>query len=139
MDAPEQDPGAEQDAAVDAAQRISDEIAAIHRESYGETVEAIRTHIMDDVVVCVLDVKLLPHERTLVEHGRGLDSILEVRKHFQESVGATFTAAVEHMTGRRVIAFLSETHIDPPFSIEFFRLAPAERLPGRPGDAVSRG
>ena len=56
---------------------------------------------MDDVVVCVLDVKLLPHERTLVEHRRGLESILEVRKHFQESIGATFMAAVEHMTGRQ--------------------------------------
>jgi hypothetical protein len=57
-------------------------------------------------------------------HGRGLDSILEVREHFEESIGATFAAAVEHMTGRRVIAFLSETHIEPPFSVEFFRLAP---------------
>jgi uncharacterized protein YbcI len=124
MDAPEQDPGAEHNPAVDVAQRISDEIAAIHRESYGETVEAIRTHIMDDVVVCVLDVRLLPHERTLLEHGRGLNSILEMRKHFQESIAATFAAVVEHMTGRRVIAFLSETHLDPPFSVEFFRLAP---------------
>jgi hypothetical protein len=33
-------------------------------------------------------------------------------------------SAVEHMTGRRVVAFLSETHIDPSFSVEFFRLAP---------------
>ena len=113
MDAPEQDPGAEQNPAVDVAQRISEEIAAIHRESYGERVETIQTHIMDDVVVCVLDVKLLPHERTLLEHGRGLESILEVRKHFEESIGATFAAAVERMTGRRVIAFISETHLDP--------------------------
>jgi uncharacterized protein YbcI len=126
MESPEQDPASEQDPAVDVSQRISDEIATIHRESYGEAVEAIETHILDNVVICVLDVNLLPHERTLLEHGRGEDSIRQVRKEFQESIGATFAAAVEHMTGRRVIAFLSETHIDPSFSVEFFRLAPRE-------------
>jgi uncharacterized protein YbcI len=105
-------------------QLVSDEIAAIHRESYGESVDSIRTHIIDDVVVCVLDISLLPHERTLLEHDRGIDSIREIRKEFQESIAATFSATVEHMTGRRVIGFLSDTHIDPPFSVEFFRLAP---------------
>ncbi len=124
MDLPEQDPGPAQGPAVDVSERISDEIAAIHRESYGETVEAIQTHITEDVVICVLDVKLLPHERTLLDHGRGSDTIRLLRKEYQESIGATFAAAVEHMTGRRVIAFLSDTHLDPPFSVEFFRLAP---------------
>jgi uncharacterized protein YbcI len=123
MDPPEQDP-AKQTPAVDVADRISNEIATIHRESYGEAVESIETHILDDIVVCVLDINLLPHERTLLAHDRGVESILAVRKHFQESIGATFAASVEHMTGRRVIAFLSETNIDPPFSVEFFRLAP---------------
>jgi uncharacterized protein YbcI len=125
MDPPEQDP-AEQSPALDVAERISNEIATIHRESYGEAVESIETHILDDVVICVLDINLLPHERTLLEHDRGVESILAVRKHFQESIGATFTATVEHMTGRRVIAFLSDTNIDPPFSVEFFKLAPTD-------------
>jgi uncharacterized protein YbcI len=107
------------------AARISEEIAGIHRESYGEAVEAIETHILDDLVVCVLDIRLLPHERTLLEHDRGDDSIRRVRKEFQESIGATFSATVEHTTGRRVIGFLSETHLDPPFSVEIFKLAPA--------------
>jgi uncharacterized protein YbcI len=126
MESPEQEPVPRQDPAVDTSQRISDEIAAIHRESYGEAVAAIETHILDDLVVCVLDINLLPHERTLLEHGRSEESIKTVRKEFQESIGATFSAAVEHMTGRRVIAFLSETHVDPAFSVEFFRLAPRE-------------
>lgn len=37
---------------------------------------------------------------------------------------ATFAATVEHTTGRKVIGFLSDTHLDPPFSVEIFRLAP---------------
>ena len=119
MDPPEQEP------TVGTADRISAEIASIHYQSYGQPVESIQTHILDDVVVCVLDVALLPHERTLLEHDRGIESIREVRKQFQQAIGATFAASVEHMTGRRVVAFLSETHIEPSFSVEFFRLAPS--------------
>jgi hypothetical protein len=37
---------AEPEAAAQAAERISDEIAAIYRESYGESVESIQTHIL---------------------------------------------------------------------------------------------
>jgi uncharacterized protein YbcI len=106
------------------AARISDEIATIHKESYGESIEAIQTHILDDLVVCILDIRLLAHERTLLEHDRGEDSIRRVRKEFQESIGATFAATVEHMTGRRVVGFLSDTHLDPPFSVEIFKLSP---------------
>jgi uncharacterized protein YbcI len=108
------------------AARISDEIAAIHEESYGETVESIETHILGDLVVCVIGLQLLPHERTLLEHDRGADSIRRIRKEFQESIGATFAATVEHTTGRRVIGFLSDTHLEPAFSVEIFKLAPTE-------------
>ena len=107
------------------AARISEEIAGIHRESYGEPVESIQTHIHADSVVCILDITLLPHERTLLEHDCGHDSIKLLRREYQAAIAPAFAATVEHMTGRRVIGFLSETHIDPPFSVEFFRLAPS--------------
>ena len=104
------------------ASRISDEIAAIHRESYGEPVESIQTHVHDDFVVCMLDITLLPHEETLLGHDRGEESIRAIRREFQAAIGPTFSAAVEHMTGSRVVGFLSETHIEPSFNVEFFRL-----------------
>jgi uncharacterized protein YbcI len=110
------------------SRRISDEISAIHRESYGEEVDAVRTHMVEDLVICVLDIRLLPHERTLLDNGQGESGIRRARKQFQEAIGASFTAAVEHGTGRRVIGFLSETHLDPPFAVEIFRLAPRPRL-----------
>jgi uncharacterized protein YbcI len=92
----------------------------------------IRPHVpLDDVMVSVLDINLLPLEHTLLEHGRGADSIRLVRKEFHESIGATFAAAVERMTGRRVIGFLSETHIDPPFSFELFKWHPANKAKAR--------
>jgi len=107
------------------AARISEEIAGIHRESYGETVRGIETHLLDDAVLCVIDMAVLPHERTILDSGRGTEAIRQTRQQFQEAIGATFIAAVEHMTGRKVIGFISDTHFEPPFTIEFFRLAPA--------------
>ncbi len=109
---------------AETASRISEEIAAIHLKSYGEAVDAIQTQIHDDFVVCVMDISLLTHERTLLTAETGEDSVRSVRRHFQAAIAPAFAATVEHMTGRRVIGFLSETHIDPPFSVEFFRLAP---------------
>lgn len=110
--------------ASEIAARISDEIAGIHRESYGDSVHSIRTHIHDDSVVCVLDITLLPHERALLGNDRGEDSIRQLRREYQQAIAPASAAAIEHMTGRLVIGFVSETHIDPPFSVEFFRLAP---------------
>jgi hypothetical protein len=49
-----------------------------------------------------------------------------VRRDFQRGIQPTFVAAVEHSTGRRVAGFISDTHLDPPFSIEFFRLADSD-------------
>ena len=110
--------------AAEVAGRISDEIAAIHLESYGEEVDSIQTHVHEDFVICVIDVALLTHERTLLGHAQGEESIRNIRREFQRVIAPTFAATVEHHTGRRVIGFLSETNIDPAFSVEFFRLAP---------------
>ena len=107
------------------ADRISNEIAAIHRESYGEEVESVRTYVLDDLVLCLMDITLLAHERTLVEHGADLDGVRRTRKDFQEAIGSTFIATVEHFTGRRVVGFLSDTHLEPHFTVEIFRLGPA--------------
>ena len=110
------------------ADRISSELAGIHRESYGEDVQAVKTYVLEDLVVCVMDVSLLPHERTLLEKGGSADAVRRTREEFQEAIGATFIAAVEHFTGRRVVAFLSDTHLGPDFSVEIFRLGPPEAL-----------
>jgi uncharacterized protein YbcI len=106
------------------AERISGEIARIHNASYGEEALSIKTHLLDDLIVCVLDIDLLAHERTLLDNGGRDDLVRRVRREYQETIGSTFIATVEHFTGRRVVGFLSDTHLDPHFSVEIFRLAP---------------
>jgi uncharacterized protein YbcI len=105
-----------------AEESISREIATVHRESYGAAVRHVRTHVVDGSVLCVLDIDLLPHERAILDTDHGAEIVRASRKAFQETIGSTFIAAVEHATGRRVVGFLSETHIDPTFAVEYFRL-----------------
>ena len=107
------------------ANSISSEIAAVHRDSYGDEVETVRTHLLDDLVVCIMDIRLLTHERTLLTNGGNMDGVRRTRQQFQETIGSTFVAIVEHFTGRRVVGFLSDTHLEPNFTVELFRLAPA--------------
>ena len=107
-----------------AAGVISAEMVRIHRESYGSGAKSVKTYVHDDLVLSVLDVDLLPAETVVIEAGRK-DLVLEMRGSFQLELETSFTAAVERATGRKVIAFLSDTHLDPPFVTELFRLAPA--------------
>ena len=105
------------------AATISAEMVRIHRESYGSGAKGVKTYVHDDLVLSVLDVELLPAETAVIASGRR-DLVLEMRSSFQLELETSFTAAVERATGRQVIAFLSDTHLDPPFVTELFRLGP---------------
>jgi hypothetical protein len=60
----------------------------------------------------------------LVENGRE-GTVAQLRTQYQKAIEPTFCAAVERATRRRVIAFSSHAHLDPPrFTVEIFRLAP---------------
>jgi uncharacterized protein YbcI len=111
---------------LDLSERLSRELAQIHEESYGRPPNAVETHIVRDAVIAEIDVDLLPHERTILEKGVGHDGIRTVRSDYQEAIRATFVAAVERTTGRRVVGFISGTHIEPTFSVEYFKLDPEE-------------
>jgi uncharacterized protein YbcI len=100
---------------------ISREMLRIHNESYGSQATNAKTYVLDDVILSVIDIELLPAEKVLVEAGQH-ELVLQVRHGFQMAIDASFKAAVERATGRRVIAFISDTHIDPDFTVELFRL-----------------
>ena len=100
------------------------ELLRIHEESYGRGARSARVHYLQDTVICLLDdLELLPNEMFLIQEGHG-DGVVEVRGRYQQAIEATFRAAVERATGRRVISFVSVTKLDPNFSAEIFRLAP---------------
>jgi uncharacterized protein YbcI len=102
------------------AATISEEIVQIHTDSYGQVGDA-RCFMFEDLVITFVDIELLPSEELLVEAGHP-ELVKEVHDQFEETIRASFMAAVERATGRAVVAFMSQTHIDPHFTIEVFVL-----------------
>lgn len=108
---------------ADAAAAISRELLRIHNESYAPGNTTAKTYITDDAVICFLDhLELLPNEAFMIENGE-TRLVVEMRRSIQRAAGPSFIAAVERATGRTVTNFFSETALDPPFSVELFRLA----------------
>ena len=81
------------------------------------------TSISGDLVSVVLHDTLTKGERSLVRDGRA-QLVLDTRKAYQQTMRDELVAGVEQHTGRRVIAFLSDNHIDPDVAIESFVLEP---------------
>lgn len=103
---------------------IAREVLRVHQESYGTTAESVEVYVHDNVVVVVLnELELSRSEQTLIVGGRP-DIVTSMRSAFQDEIGATFSAIVERATGRLVSGFLSNTSLEPLYSVEFFRLHP---------------
>ena len=100
---------------------IAGEMLRVHEENYGTGATNIDVHFAEDIVLVILEVELTVAERTLVTAGQ-TQAVKTTRESFQTVIGPTFTAIVEHATGRRVSSFLSSMSVDPLYSAELFRL-----------------
>ena len=78
-----------------------------------------------------------PVERTLVEKG-DVDAVKTVRSSFQRAMQEEFVGEVERLTGRKVRAFMSESHIDPDLAVEIFILEPDSASPKGEHEAAAR-
>jgi uncharacterized protein YbcI len=101
---------------------IAREMTRLHAEYYGRGPTKARTIIADDLVAVLLEETFTRAERTLVERG-DQDAVQQIRRRFQQAMKEEFTAIVEQATGRKVRAFLSETHLEEDISVELFLLA----------------
>jgi uncharacterized protein YbcI len=101
---------------------ISREIVRLQAEYYGKGPTKAKTHIVDDIVVVVLEESFTRAEKTLAQRGER-EAIKHIRRRFQQQMAENFTSVVEQATGRKVRAFLSETDIDQDVSVEIFLLA----------------
>jgi uncharacterized protein YbcI len=72
-------------------------------------------------------------ERTLVKSGQP-NVVLDMRFGLQQAMRDDLVAAVESLTGRSVMAFMSDNHLDPDLAAEVFVLdgpVPSEWPPQR--------
>jgi uncharacterized protein YbcI len=100
---------------------ITSSIVSLYREHFGRGPTAAKTYALDDLIVCVLRNGLTVIERTLFNGGKA-DTVRTMRAAFQDAVADRFTDSIEELTGRKVIAFLSQAHVDPDLAIEVFFL-----------------
>jgi len=102
---------------------ISNAIVGVVHEYTGRGPTRARTSIRDDVVVVMLQETMLKAERSLVEDDKG-ELVAQMRRSFQQTMREDMSQAVAQLTGREVIAFMSDSHLEPDYSVEVFVLAP---------------
>ena len=103
---------------------ISNAIVKLLAESTGRGPTKARTTIDRDLVVVLVANALSKGERFLADNG-GEDQVLEMRAAFQSAMADDAREAIERITGRKVIAFMSANHLDPDVAAEVFVLEPA--------------
>ena len=107
------------------AAAISNFVVRTMSEYTGRGPTKARTYINADAVTVVLQDTLTRGELSLVSDD--LDGlVLTMRKAFQGTMGQVLIDGVEEILGRKVVAFMSDNHIDPDVAVEVFVLAPAD-------------
>ncbi len=107
----------------EAAQAISNALVRLLRDYTGRGPTQAYTTITETHVIVVLRDALLKAERSLVQDGHA-DAVIDMRRRFQRTMKTALVEAIEVNTGREVLAFLSDHHIDPDIAVEVFILKP---------------
>ena len=61
-----------------------------------------------------------------------------MRHDFQRMMGERYKEEIEELTGRKVVAFLSQAHVEPDITLEVFFMDGRSRLRGGRARALPR-
>jgi len=100
---------------------ISSAVVDLYRTYYGHDRTTATTYINDNVVVCVLEDILTTGEDALIADGLAAH-VIDGRVAFQTDTEDEFTAAIERLTHRAVVAFMSANQTSPGIACELFFL-----------------
>ncbi len=99
---------------------ISTSIVGILREHYGRGPMKAKTYALDDIIVVVMRGSgFTPLEQTIMDSGEP-QRVIELREDFQRMMAARYKQTIEELTGRKVVAFLSQAHVEPDITMEIF-------------------
>jgi uncharacterized protein YbcI len=108
---------------------ISNAAVALHRDHFGRGPGAAKSHLTDDLVVCILSDVFTPVERTLIDAGEA-EHVRRTRAIHQVALEETYKQRMAEVVGRPVIAYMSTVHIEPDLAVEVFVLAPGGAVDG---------
>ena len=102
---------------------ISDRVVKALAETTGRGPTKAKTTLGENGGFVVLQDSLTHGERTLTKAGQG-EVVLDLRRRWQAVMEADVSREIEDLTGRKVIGFMSDNHIDPDLAVEVFVLEP---------------
>jgi uncharacterized protein YbcI len=101
---------------------ISNAAVALHREHFGRGPGAAKSHVSDNLVVCVLTDIFTPLERTLIDAGQEA-RVRETRAIHQVATEDVYRDRMEDVLGHPIDAHLSTIHFHPDVAVDIFVLS----------------
>src|SRR6059058_208637 len=99
---------------------ISTSIVGILREYYGRGPMKAKTYALDDIIVVVMRGSgFTALEQTIMDSGDP-DRVIAMREDFERVMAKRYKQTIEELTGRKVLAFLSQAHVEPDITMEIF-------------------
>jgi uncharacterized protein YbcI len=103
---------------------VTDAMVSLHERYHHRAPVTAKTLLLGgDLLACVLGGVYTDVEKTMIELQR-TTIVQETRSAFQNAMQHKFIAAVERLSGRDVLAFISNQHVGPDMEIELFMLKP---------------
>jgi len=104
---------------------VTEEMVALHERYHHRVPASAKTQLLDDdLIAVVMGGVYTDVEKTMIELQRAT-LVQETRSAFQEAMQDRFISAVERLSGREVLAFISNSHVGPDIEIELFVLRSA--------------
>ena len=104
---------------------VTNEMVALHERYYHRVPATAKTLMLGgDLLACVLGGVYTDVEKTMIELQR-TTVVQETRSAFQTAMQHKFIATIERLSGRSVLAFISNHHVGPDIEIELFMLESA--------------
>ena len=116
---------------------VTDAMVALHERYHHRAPVTAKTLLLgSDLLACVLGGVYTDVEKTMIELQRAT-IVQQTRSAFQTAMQHKFIAAVELLSGRDVLAFISNQHVGPDIEIEVFMLKPIANGEGRRSDRAA--
>ena len=111
---------------------VTEAMVALHERYHHRAPVSAKSMLLGgDLLACVLGGVYTDVEKTMIELQR-TTVVQETRSAFQSAMQHKFIAAVERLSGRPVLAFISNHNVGPDMEIELFMLGPGRARPPTP-------
>ena len=108
------------------AAKISNAVVRALSRTTGRGPTKAKTTLGANGVFVVLQDTLTRGEQTLADAGNH-EFVLDLRRRWQRVMKKDVSREIEELTGRKVIGFMSDNHIDPDLAVEVFVLEPLSK------------